>query len=157
MRLDPAHPGRAYLLWRARQDGISADDAARRDAAIGAARNPFDARRDRQAVSRGAVVYAAHCARCHGDNADGRGPDVLPEHACRDFHAFGQRLAVTLHGGAPRSWFRKISAGSGELVNYPDGPSTAMPAFGGTLSREQIWLTVTYLQSIDACVKPQTE
>lgn len=157
MRADSTNAGRAYLLWRARRDGISADEAAKRDAAIDAARNPFDARRDRQAVSRGAVIYAAHCARCHGVNADGRGPDVLPEFPCKDFHSLGQRLAVTLHGGAPRAWFQRISDGSGAVVNYPDGPSTAMPAFGSTLSREQIWLAVTYLQSLDCCVKPQTE
>jgi mono/diheme cytochrome c family protein len=62
-----------------------------------------------------------------------------------NFHRFGVRFAVTLHGGAPRKWFDRISNG---VVGPP-----AMPAFKDTLAREQIWLTVTYLQSLDADVK----
>lgn len=152
---EPASPKQAFLNWRAAQQSISVDEARRRDEALGASRNPFDANRDRQAVSLGAAVYAAHCLRCHGENVDGRGPDVLPAAPCSDFHAFGRRVAVTLHRGAPRSWFSKIRDGHGPVVSYPDGPSTAMPAFGDKLSNEQIWLAITYLQSIDICVPPE--
>ncbi len=63
---------------------------------------------------------------------------------------FGKRFAVTLHGGAPRAWFKKISEGFGAPVTYPTGPGTAMPAFKDVLAREQIWLVITYLQSLDA-------
>lgn len=152
LRGDPSHPGTAFLAWRAAQGSVPADEAARADAALSATRNPFDANHDRDAVSLGAVVYANHCARCHGENVDGRGPDVLPEHPCKDFHAFEKRFAVTLHRGAPRAWFAKIHDGHGPIVRYPGGPSTAMPPFGDALSREQIWLAVTYLQSLDMYV-----
>lgn len=76
---------------------------------------------------------------------------MLATHPTKDFHAFGKRFAVTLHGGAPRAWFKKISEGYGETVNYPSGSGPAMPTFKDTLAREQIWLAITYLQSLDAC------
>ncbi|GMU84089.1 MAG: hypothetical protein AMXMBFR47_39590 [Planctomycetota bacterium] len=150
----PSSPKRAFLDWRAAQRGVSVDKTTRDDDALSTTRNPFDANRDRAAVSLGAVVYATHCQRCHGQAVDGRGADVLPQAPCRDFHAFDKRFAVTLHRGAPKAWFAKIHDGYGEIVQYPDGPSTAMPAFGKTLSKEQIWLAITYLQSLDMYVPP---
>jgi mono/diheme cytochrome c family protein len=155
LKLDTSSPKNGFLRWRAEQLGTSLEDAMRRDESLSRTANPFNASRDRAAVGLGAVVYANHCQRCHGENVDGKGPDVLPSHPCKDFHAFGKRLAVTLHGGAPRAWFRKISDGFGDVAAYPDGPSTAMPAFGEKLSREQIWLVITYLQSLDAHAGPE--
>jgi len=151
---EPASPKRAYLAWRAAEGSGTLENALRRDAAVSAQQNPFDANRDREAVSLGAVIYAHHCQRCHGERVDGRGPDVLPTAPCKDFHAFDKRLAVTLHRGAPRAWFAKIRDGHGPVVDYPDGPTTAMPAFGATLANEQIWLAITYLQSLDMYVSP---
>jgi mono/diheme cytochrome c family protein len=34
-------------------------------------------------------------------------------------------------------------------VRNPDGTANVMPAFEGVLAREQIWLAITYLQSLD--------
>lgn len=154
---DAASPKRGFLAWRAGQQGISLDDALRHDEQISATSNPFNPNRDRRAVSLGGAVYAAHCLRCHGETVNGRGPDVLPQAPCKDFHAFDKRFAVTLHGGAPKAWFAKIRDGHGEVVQYPSGPSTAMPPFGDTLSNEQIWLAITYLQSLDVYMPPATE
>ncbi|MBI5865637.1 MAG: cytochrome c [Planctomycetes bacterium] len=153
---DPANPKHAFLGWRARQRGISLADAVQHDAAVSPTTNPFDANRDRNAVSLGAMVFAAHCQRCHGENVDGRGPDVSPEAPCHDFHAFDKRFAVTLHRGAPKAWFAKIRDGHGPTIEYPSGPSSAMPPFGQTLSNEQIWLVITYLQSLDMYVPEPT-
>jgi mono/diheme cytochrome c family protein len=46
-----------------------------------------------------------------------------------------------------------IRDGSGDLVGYADGPTLAMPPFGDQLTREQIWLVITYLQSLDIDVQ----
>jgi mono/diheme cytochrome c family protein len=151
---DPVSPKRAFLKWRAEERSIAFEDAASRDSALSPTRNPFDANRDREAVSLGAVVYAAHCQRCHGENVDGRGPDVLPQAPCKDFHSFDKRFAVTLHRGAPKAWFAKIRDGHGPVAPYPEGPSSAMPPFRDKLSNEQIWLAITYLQSLDLYVPP---
>lgn len=139
----------AYANWMADERSTTAEEILREDKRLGTRRNPFDAHRDPTAVSRGAVIYKLHCARCHGDDARGRGPSSLPDHPGPDFRSFGNRLASTLHRGAPRRWFRVIRDGSGEVVEYPDERTTAMPAFGDKMTRGQIWLVITYLQSLD--------
>lgn len=139
----------AFADWMARERGTSPAEILRRDADLSRTHNPFDAYHDKQAVSRGAVIYKIHCARCHGEDARGHGPSVLPGHPANDFKTFGNRFAATLHRGAPRKWFRVISNGTGDEVQYPDEKTTAMPPFAETLAREQIWLVITYLQSLD--------
>lgn len=139
----------AYLKWKAQEEKVPLSQIERRDAEISTTRNPFDAHRDARAVSRGAVIYQFHCARCHGDDARGRGPSALPDHPANNFHGFDQRFASTLHRGAPKRWFKSITEGYGEMVNYPDGTTPAMPPFGDKLAREQVWLVITYLQSLD--------
>jgi mono/diheme cytochrome c family protein len=149
-----ATPREAWYALQAERETRSVEQVRQDDEALATTRNPFDARSDAEAVSRGAVIFREYCARCHGTDARGGGPHLLATHPAKDFHAFGKRFAVTLHGGAPRSWFRKISEGCGDEVQYPDGLNRAMPAFGDQLAREQIWLAVTYLQSLDVYVKP---
>ena len=150
LRAHGQDPASAYLSMRASELGISQEEAAARDLALSTTKNPFNARKDPIAVSRGAVVYKRHCADCHGVNADGRGK-LLPETvALADFHDFSHRFAVTLHGGAPRSWFKKITEGYAQEEADGDTAYAVMPAFGDTLAREQVWLVVTYLQSLDA-------
>jgi len=139
----------AFVNWMAKERHASPEAIVRADSAVSTTRNPFDAHGDPKAVSRGAVLYKLHCARCHGEDARGRGPSTLSEYPATDFKTFGKRLAATLHRGAPRKWFRVIRDGSGDIVQYPDEKTTAMPAFGDKLAREQAWLVITYLQSLD--------
>ena len=153
--LAPENPREAWYAWKAQTAAATLDQARAADQAISSTRNPFSANTDPDAVSRGAVLFREHCARCHGVDARGAGPEMLASHPTKNFHAFGKRLAVTLHGGAPRAWFAKIHDGHGEVVEYPDGPSRAMPAFGDKLAREQNWLVVTYLQSLDVHAKSE--
>jgi mono/diheme cytochrome c family protein len=143
----------AFLKGAAEQRKMDIATVEKEDSALGAARNPFDAHKDALAVSRGAVIYKFHCARCHGEDARGKGPSALPDHPANDFHSFGNRFASTIHGGAPRRWFKSISEGYGDTLKYPDGHTKAMPPFGDKLAREQIWLAITYLQSLDMNAK----
>lgn len=144
------NPASAYLSMRASELDLSQDEAAARDMALSTTKNPFNARKDAVAVSRGAVVYKRHCADCHGVDADGRGEMLSETSALADFHDFSHRFAVTLHKGAPRSWFQKITEGYVSEDSDGDAASVVMPAFGDTLAREQVWLVITYLQSLDA-------
>lgn len=139
----------AFANWMAKTRGASANEVLAQDASLSTTRNPFDAYHDASAVSRGAVTYNIHCARCHGISADGDGPSVLPEYPATSFKTFGKRLTSTLHRGAPKKWFRVIRDGSGDPVDYPEEHTTAMPPFGDKLTREQTWLAITYLQSLD--------
>ncbi len=150
-------PAKAFLAMRADELGISLDQASARDLALSTTRNPFNARRDPAAVSRGAVVYRHHCADCHGLNADGRGTRLPNPLTQADFHDFSHRFAATLHGGAPRTWFKKITGGYTAEKPDPDGVYPEMPAFDRTLAREQVWLAITYLQSLDADLESEPE
>ncbi len=139
-----------FANWMAKRRQTQAHAILASDADFSSAKNPFDAHRDPSAVSRGAVTYKIHCARCHGINADGIGPFALPEFPATSFKTFSKRFAATLHRGAPKKWFRVIRDGSGDMVDYPTERTTAMPPFGDKLTREQAWLVITYLQSLDA-------
>ncbi len=139
----------AFANWMSKERGISPEEVLRLDAQISNTRNPFDAYHDQQAVSRGAVIYMLHCLRCHGQDARGRGPAVLEGYPANDFKSFGSRFAATLHRGAPRKWFRVIRDGAGDVVQYPDKETTAMPPFNDNLANEQIWQVISYLQSLD--------
>jgi len=138
-------PRAAWFAWKAQHDSITVTEATTRDALLSTTANPFDARRDPQAVSLGAVLYKAHCMDCHGEQVDGRGPAMSQPAPELDFHRFSKRFAVTVHHGAPRAWFGKIAEGAPAAKGNP-----AMPAFKDVLAREQIWLAVTYLQSLNA-------
>ena len=139
----------AFSNWMSEERSLSPSEVLRLDAELSSTRNPFDAHRDSKAVSRGAVIYKVHCARCHGDGARGLGPSALPDHPAKDFKTFRKRFAATLHRGTPRKWFRIIRDGEGDVVQYPEEETTAMPPFSEKLAREQIWLVITYLQSLD--------
>jgi mono/diheme cytochrome c family protein len=145
-------PRRVFLQARAAKQELTIDEAEQQDLALSTTKNPFNARSDQDAVSRGAVIYKHECLMCHGENADGRGPAMPVAIPAMDFHRSGMRFAVTVHGGAPRSWFRTIHDGTSVEVEDNDGTSLTldMPAYGERLAREQIWLVITYLQSVDA-------
>ncbi|HEY9272986.1 c-type cytochrome, partial [Achromobacter sp.] len=85
---------------------------------------------------RGGRLYQAHCAACHGAAADGRGelaaslpvwPSVLGP------ALFQNRLEGELH------W--RIAHGGQEPA-----AKLAMPAFGATLSADEIWQVLDYLR-----------
>jgi len=140
-------PRLAFYSRRAQQQGITTQEA--QDADLALSSNPFSARRDPSAVSRGAVIFQSHCASCHGDGADGQGsqlPRPMPE---LGFHGFADRFAATVHGGAPTKWFRVINEGATSEPVNESGDVVEMPAFNETLAREQVWLVITYLQSLD--------
>ena len=55
------------------------------------------------------------------------------------------------------SQLRAVRDGKGDQVEYPLGTTAAMPPFAGELTREQIWLTITYLQSLDMHARAKTD
>ncbi len=144
----------AFFAMKARAAGSNAATEAQADSRLSTTRNPFDAYKDFDAVSRGAVLYKVYCMSCHGPDARGQGPAMPARLPKMDFHAFGKRFAATLHRGAPRAWFRKIHDGHTSKVINEDGSKNTMPAFGDILAREQIWQTISYLQSLDRYSDP---
>ena len=96
------------------------------------ARNPIAP--SSESVRAGLALYQTHCLLCHGETGLGDGPSAAtmnPPPAALTVH-------VPLH--PDRALF--------EFVR--DGISgTAMPALGDTLSDEEIWHTINYIQTLE--------
>jgi len=99
---------------------------------------------DARLVAQGQLVYRQHCASCHGANLEGQPnwKDELPE---------GGRVAPP-HDETGHTWhhadallFTLVKTGP-EASSLP-GYIYRMPAFGGTLSDEEIWAVLAYIKS----------
>ena len=92
-----------------------------------------------------AGLYARYCAACHGRDGGGDGPNAryLPVRPAvhRDATLMSTRTDDRL--------FDAIYAGG-----YPLGKNGAMPGFGATLSRADIWSLVRYLRLLCHCAAP---
>lgn len=84
------------------------------------------------AIVRGQEVFKAQCSRCHGENADGTGPD-----------AKGLATAPTNFRDPA---FTKSATRIAAHITY--GKGSLMPAFGEDLSYETIWALANYLRSL---------
>ena len=96
--------------------------------------NPFAGNAD--AAAQGQAAYASNCASCHGDSANGEGPaaaSLTPKPA---------NLQQTAKETEPNYQHWVIAKGGAAA-----GLSSSMPAFEGTLSDDQIWQIVTFLET----------
>lgn len=103
--------------------------------------DPGDARR----VAQGAQVYAQHCAACHGATLAGQ-PDWrrrLPS----------GRMPAPPHDESGHTWHHPDGVLFGITKNgvvppyAPKDYASDMPAFGASLSDEQIWAVLAYIKS----------
>ena len=142
-------PKTAYVEWKARIENKQPDEVRRVDEKLAVGPNPFNVK-DAAAVSTGRLIYTAHCASCHGENAGGRGP-VMGEQYLKamDFHASGKSHSIFFGGGrTPRKWFDRVHDGVTSATPKPDGSPNLMPPFRDTLTNEQMWLSLTYLHAV---------
>lgn len=140
-----AAPKRAYLQRVGTDRGQSIDQAEAADETLSLADNPFSYK-DTHAVQNGGVIYAAHCAACHGDDASGTGPSMPVGSKKMSFHNSHKKMYIQLTGHAPKNWTPAVYNGQTSSTTGADGRQLAMPAFKDTLAREQMWLAVTYLE-----------
>lgn len=96
--------------------------------------NPFAG--NAEASTAGQQLYTTNCASCHGDQAAGDGPaaaSLTPKPA---------NLQQTAKETEPPYQHWVIAKGGAAA-----GLSSSMPAFEGTLSDDDIWRIVTYLET----------
>lgn len=144
IKVESASARADYLRMRADEEGIDPAEMRLRDDAL--LQNPFKASDDR-ALALGGLIFSVYCSDCHGLDADGQGWEALKDRPPKDFGSFWTRVGVALSGGPPANWFERTHDGYGPTVKYLDGKMQAMPAFGDKLTREQIWMVLTYLAS----------
>jgi len=104
-------------------------------AAYAGKKNPLAGNAD--AITAGKAIYDTNCASCHGAGGKGDGPAGAaltppPE----------DLTSVMKEGKADDFLFFRISDG-GAMAPY----NSSMPAWKGTLSEEQIWQVISYLQA----------
>lgn len=98
----------------------------------------------RPSAAEGALVYAEHCAACHGETGNGDGPmaanvpggaDMVPKFALPDL----------ARQAAPQTWFGVVT--QGRLEKF-------MPPFNEKLSDAQRWNAVAFLYTLST---PQSQ
>lgn len=100
--------------------------------------------RDEAKVALGAKVYARACALCHGARLEGQ-PDWRKRLG-------NGRLPAPPHDASGHTWHhpdRVLFAitRNGLVPPYaPAGYESDMPAFGGSLSDDEIWATLAYIK-----------
>lgn len=102
--------------------------------------------------AKGEVVYAKRCAWCHGEKGDGQGPGaarLIPPP--RDFTLGLYKIKT--------SGPDEITAREDDLFRMiRDGmPGTAMPAWKGMLSEQDMWDAVAYITAFVELEKPKAQ
>jgi mono/diheme cytochrome c family protein len=96
-------------------------------------------------VARGRVVYAEHCASCHGGSLQGQ-PNW------RERKPDG-RLPAPPHDDTGHTWHHadeqlfRITKGGVKPPLAPEGYESDMPSFDGVLMDEEIWAVLSFIKS----------
>jgi len=90
-------------------------------------------------AARGATLYAANCASCHGPTGAGDGPAAVALEPKPARHSDGAYMNALSN----EHLFRVIKEGGAAV-----GKSPLMAPWGGMLSDEQIWDLVAYVRSL---------
>jgi mono/diheme cytochrome c family protein len=88
----------------------------------------------------GQEVYEANCAACHGKNGEGNGQDWRRPDANGIF-------APPPHDDSGHTWHHPDGLLYDIIVNGGNAPKSAMPAFGETLSHDEIVATLEYIKT----------
>lgn len=140
---EPIHLGDAWFQFVAQELGISEDEARAQDERLSEEEPLEEGPLESLAAREAAAVWQETCAPCHGINGDLEGAPELPGHRPRKWDSFGVSMGFFFGGDDMRAGiYRKIRDG----VRTEDGQPTIMRAFGGELSRAQIWGLVRHIE-----------
>ena len=94
--------------------------------------NPYTIK-DEKALSEGALLFGTHCARCHGANGDGHGSETPADISPKALNV------------------QDIEPGILDMYRYKiigEGISDQMPAFSTTLTSDETWKVVTFVNTL---------
>ena len=131
----PGGMGMGMGMGMGRQSGMMARHTAPIPDAYAGLTNPIPA--DEASLQRGAELYVAHCATCHGDGAMGDGPtaatlDPAPAPIAHTSQMMGDSYL-----------FYRVSEGGG-LAPF----NSAMPTWKDVLSEEERWHVLNYVKAL---------
>ncbi len=135
----------AWLERRARQLGVSLDEARHRDATLSVATPPDVATDDAQTRAEAVAIWGRVCASCHGVSGRLDGVTQKTDPPPRAWGGMGARMGFFFGGDKMRAGIYRAIAEGGPVR---DGKPSPMPAWGPTFAREQIWALVRYLESL---------
>lgn len=99
--------------------------------------NPFSPD-DREAVARGAVMFANFCELCHGANGEGQGPVIK-----HGFPGPPSLLRPEVGRMSDAEVFRVLASGQ-----------NSMPSYASQMSREDRWKAILFMRTLHAPVPP---
>lgn len=102
----------------------------------------------RSDVAAGATLYAETCAACHGDNLEGQ-PDwqIANEDGTLPAPPHDQTGHTWHHGDALLFDYTKQGGQAAMAARGVTGFTSAMPAFGETLTDQEIWNILAFIKS----------
>ena len=106
-------------------------------------KNPLAA--DPDLPARGKALYASHCQRCHGLDGRNDGPDANHDEMTADL-TDGARVAINPDGVVfYKIWYGRFRPA---MPAFGKGLSNGRQAAPGTLSRDEVWALVAYVQTL---------
>jgi len=105
---------------------------------------PGALRDDATAVAQGRALYAEHCAACHGAHLEGQAGWQIVGHDGKVLAPPQDETGHTFHH-TDAELFHLVKFSVADIA--PEGYVSDMPAFGGTLSDDQIWTVLAYIKS----------
>jgi mono/diheme cytochrome c family protein len=135
------HFGDDWFRHRADTLKLTEAQARERDAAL-AEDSPPDT--DEATLVEAAALWRDVCARCHGVDGDPANAPNREPPLPRDWTGMGPSMGFFFGGDKMRAGiYRRIRDGGDE-----EGKPSKMPAWGGQLSREQIWALVLHIEGL---------
>ncbi len=135
--------GDAWFEARAKQLAITAEAAKTRDAAFSASEPPDPDMLGHFVREQGAAIWAEQCSRCHGIDGE---PPPGQQPPAKKWGTMGTTMGFFFGGDKMRAGIFRIITEGGK--QHEDGTASAMPAWGETLAREQIWALVYHIESL---------
>lgn len=135
----------AWYETRAKELGVSAEETRAKDETFSEESPPGEEQVSAAARVQAASIWAEQCSRCHG--ADGEPPEKTehPGAPPRAWGTMGTSMGFFFGGDKMRAGIYRTIAKGG--AKKEDGTLSAMPAWGDSFSREQLWALVYHIES----------